>query len=190
LKPKSKKAPKATAPAKVSRLTPKQERFCQEYLIDLNATQAAARAGYKAKNPGSLRVIAHLVLAKEEVQKRILDLRDAQATRTEITADRIVEELGRIAFIDIADFLEWDGKRFKIKALADLTKEQRAAIAEFNEKLTAAGITHGIKFHDKLEALQLLGKRFGLFKDQLEVSGKDGAPVAVQIYLPDNGRSG
>jgi phage terminase small subunit len=148
-------------------LTPKQDRFCQEYLVDLNATQAAIRAGYSEKTAN---VIGHENLNKPEIQERIQAKMNRRAERTEITADRVLEEIARIAFSDISEVLEWDGRTFTIKPFAKLTKAQLAAIAEMNESVTVAGASQKIKFHDKLGALEKLGKHLGLFKETIDLN--------------------
>ena len=79
------------------KLTEKQKRFCEEYLIDLNATQAAIRAGYAEK---TARVIAAQNLSKLNIQQYIAGLRDAQAERAGITSDFVVAELYRVAASD------------------------------------------------------------------------------------------
>lgn len=82
----------------MSKLTEKQKRFCEEYLIDLNATQSYLRAGYKAKSNEIARVESHKLLTKPNIQQYIEELRAEQSKRTEITADRVLEELGSVAF--------------------------------------------------------------------------------------------
>jgi len=78
-------------------MTPKQERFVEEYLVDLNATQAAIRAGYSEQ---TARVIGHENLTKPDIQKAITAAREKQQRRVEITADRVLEEYAKIAFFD------------------------------------------------------------------------------------------
>lgn len=82
----------------MSKLTEKQKRFCEEYLIDLNATQSYLRAGYKAKSNEIARVESHKLLTKPNIQQYIEELRAEQSKRTEITADKVLEELGFVAF--------------------------------------------------------------------------------------------
>lgn len=90
-------------------LTEKQKRFCEEYLIDLNATQAALRAGYKEK---TARSIASENLTKPDIQKYLKELMAERSERTEITADNVLKELEKVAFADI----EISGRE-KMKAL-------------------------------------------------------------------------
>ena len=80
------------------KLTEKQKRFCEEYLIDLNATQSYLRAGYKAKSNEIARVESHKLLTKPNIQQYIEELRAEQSKRTEITADKVLGELGSVAF--------------------------------------------------------------------------------------------
>jgi len=158
------------------KLTPKQMRFVDEYLVDFNATQAAIRAGYKAKT-------AHVIGAEnlrkpkiaEEIARRQKDLQK----RTEVSQERVVKELARSAFADVTDYayvmqaiIERDGVKVPvesavIKETCDLTDDQRAAIASI--KQGANGVE--IKLHDKIKALELLGRHIGMFTDKLEVKG-------------------
>lgn len=97
----------------MSKLTEKQKRFCEEYLIDLNATQAYLRAGYKAKSNEIARVESHKLLTKPNIQQYIEELRAEQSKRTEITADKVLEELGSVAFNKDIECIGRD----KVKAL-------------------------------------------------------------------------
>ena len=103
----------------MSKITEKQKRFSEEYLIDLNATQAAARAGYKSAE------IGRQLITKNNVMEYINKLREEQSKRTEINADIVLKELKRIALIDA----EISGKE-KIKALELLGKH----LGMFNER--------------------------------------------------------
>lgn len=82
----------------MTKLTEKQKRFCEEYLIDLNATQSYLRAGYKAKSNDIACAEGSKLLRNPKVAEYIKELREKQAERTEITADKVLEELGTIAF--------------------------------------------------------------------------------------------
>ena len=82
------------------KLTPKQQRFVEEYLVDLNATQAAIRAGYSGK---SAYAIGHQNLKKHEIQAALETAIAERAERTAVTADRVIHEFARLAFADITD---------------------------------------------------------------------------------------
>ena len=86
-----------------TKLTPKQERFVQEYLVDLNALQAAIRAGYSKDTAGA---IGHENLKKPEIQAAIAKARQEQQERTQITADSVVKEVALIAFADPRDLVQ------------------------------------------------------------------------------------
>lgn len=153
-------------------LTPKQERFVAEYLVDLNATQAAIRAGY-AK--GSADVTGSRLLGKASVAAAIQAGKAVQLTTAGIRADRVLEELGRIGFVDMRGF--WD-ERGNLKDIKDLDEIQGAVLAGFEviKKNAAAGdgvvdTVHKIKVWDKPKALETLARHLGLLKDNAVVSG-------------------
>ena len=136
------------------KLTEKQKRFCEEYLIDLNATQAAVRAGYKNAD------IGRRLVTKSHVCEYIKELRDKQSRRTEITADRVLAELAAIAFSD----------RTELAKVGELGKVSFTPTNQLGDdvKKTIAGIENGkygtkVTSYDKVKALELLGKHLGLF---------------------------
>ncbi len=138
-------------------LTDRQDRFCQEYIIDLNATQAAVRAGYSSKTAYSM---GQRLLKKVEVQKRIQSLIKAREHRTEITQDRVLRELAAVGFARGTDYGEIDGAgRVHIMPTAELTDQQKAALIGMKE--TQWGVE--IKLADKIKALELIGKHLGMF---------------------------
>lgn len=87
-------------------LTPKQARFVEEYLVDLNATQAAIRAGYSARTAGQT---SFELLKKPEIQILISEAQKKRSKRTEITQDRVLQELAKLGFGDIRDIFSDDG---------------------------------------------------------------------------------
>ncbi len=140
------------------RLTEKQKRFCEEYLIDLNATQAAIRAGYSEK---TARTIAAQHLAKLNIQAYISELQKQQSKRTEITADRVLAELAAIAFSDRSKFSKvTDRQHVSFTPTDELSDTERRSIAGIIEGRN--GIE--IKSYDKLRALELIGKHIGMFE--------------------------
>lgn len=149
----------------VRKLTDKQAAFVAEYLVDLNATQAAIRAGYSERT--AYRIGAEL-LQKTSVAEAIAAGQAKRAQRVEITADRVVAELAKIAFADPRDLMEWGPDGVKLKASADLTEEQAASVAEVSETTTKDGGSLKLKKHDKVKALELLGRHMGMFKDKVE----------------------
>lgn len=93
----------STVPAPQLGLNPKQQRFVDEYLVDLNATQAAIRAGYSVDTAGS---IGHENLKKPEIQLAIAEARKLQQERTGITADKVLKEIASIAMADARELVE------------------------------------------------------------------------------------
>jgi len=116
-------------------LTPKQERFVAEYLIDLNATQAAIRTGYSAKTAASQ---GARLLKQGGVARAVQAAQQARAVRTEITQDRVLQELARIAFFDIRRLYRADGS---MKDPCELDADTAAALAsiEVKEELERGG---------------------------------------------------
>ena len=158
----------------------KQKRFCAEYLVDLNATQAAIRAGYSPASAGS---IGYELLKKPDIRARIDKGIAEQERRTGINADRVLRELGRIAFVSAPDLVNMDDATLKEGASAD----DRAAIASVKVKTIPGpmgdGFEREIRLADKLKALELIGKHLGMFTDKVELN----AVEAVQIVddIPD-----
>lgn len=130
----------------MSKLTEKQKRFCEEYLIDLNATQSYLRAGYKAKSNEIARVESHKLLTKPNIQQYIEELREEQSKRTEITADKVLEELGSVGF---NRNIECTG-RDKVKALELIGQH----LGMFTEKVSITKEENSSKLDDILSQLK------------------------------------
>lgn len=126
------------------KLNARQKTFVKEYLVDKNATRAAKAAGYSKK---SAKQMGTENLAKPSIRKAIDAGLAKQATKADISADRVIARIAQFAF---------DKK--------------------------------SIKPSDILKACELLGRRFKLFTDVTEVSGKDGGPQVI-AYIPDNGKA-
>jgi phage terminase small subunit len=168
-------------------LTPKQQRFIQEYLIDLNATQAAIRAGYSAKNADK---IGSQQLGKTRVRFFIDKALNARLKRTEITADMVIAELARVGFSNMGNYAQWNEHGVTLHDSDKLTVDAARCVSEVSQTVTAEGGTVKFKLHDKVAALENLGRHLGMFTDKVEVTGKDGKELAAPIiYLPANGRA-
>ena len=158
----------------MAKLTVKQKRFVEEYLIDLNATQAAIRAGY---SPNSARDIGSENLTKPHIRARVEEALAERSKRTGINADRVVRELARIAFVNAADVINFDTATLSENASEDDT----AAIASVKVKTiptdAGEGVEREIRMCDKLKALELLGKHLGMFNNDPESN----VPVTVVI---------
>ena len=149
-------------------LTPKQARFVDEYLVDLNGTQAAIRAGYSKKTAGQ---IAERLLRKVEAQQALTERVKARQARTEITQDRVIAELAKIAFGDQRSLMQWGPTGVKLIDSTTLTPEQSAMVSEVSESITAAGGSLKLKTHDKVAALKLLGEHLGMFEQKVRLTG-------------------
>jgi phage terminase small subunit len=178
-------------------LTPKQERFVQEYLIDLNATQAAIRAGYSAK---TAKQQGSENLTKPDVAAAIAEAQQNRAKTAGVTQEAIIEELRKIGFADIRKAIKWNGHlvreednpdggdvlviketRTNLVSLVDsdeLDDDTAAAIAEVSQN-ASGGVK--IKMYDKRAALVDLGKHLGMFKDD---SNKP-ADIHIHFDAPD-----
>ena len=165
----------------MAKLTEKQQRFVDEYLIDLNATQAAIRAGYSAKTAqeqGSQN------LSKLMVQQAIAEQMADRSRRTGVNQDRIVLELARIAFAKITDIVDSEGK---IKSTA--TDDDLACIesVKYNgsESETSSSVEREVKLSSKLKALELLGKHLGMWNDKLDVNVSIPVVISGEDALED-----
>lgn len=146
----------------MAKLTAKQQTFVEEYLIDLNATQAAIRAGYSAKNADK---IGSELLGKTRVAEAVSMAMAERSRRTGINQDRVLQEIAKLALVNIDDVV--DLRTGKVKGSA--TKEDLACIQSIKIKPTEFGEEREIKFYDKKGSLELAGKHLGMFKDKVEM---------------------
>ena len=166
----------------MAELNERQKQFCDEYLIDLNATQAAIRAGYKEKTAYSM---GQRLLKNVEIQREIQKKKDKRSERTEITQDMVLWELAAIAFADATDYVQVVQKLYLTEDGEEVFLPD-VAITETNEltaiqKKAIAGIKQGkngieLKLNDKTKALELLGKHLGMFTDKVEVTERKNDP--------------
>jgi phage terminase small subunit len=177
------------------KLTDKQVRFIDEYLIDLNATQAYKRAGYSVKSDNAAGVEGLKLLRNPKIQEELKKRQDDLQKRTEITQENVLKELAKIAFSNGTDFAEIVNrtvvdrethlpiidehtgepriyKEVVVKATKDIPENKRAAIAAIKEN--KYGIS--VESYDKVKALELIGKHIGMFTDKLEVKGNINNP--------------
>lgn len=149
-------------------MTPKQRRFVEEYLIDLNGTQAAIRAGYSARtaNEQAARLLANVSIMSE--------VRVAMAKRSQrvgITQDEVLREYRRLALSDMRRLMTWDADGVSLKHSSELTDDEAACVAEVSETKTKDGGSIKLKVHDKKGALDSVARHLGMFVDKTEVSG-------------------
>lgn len=161
-------------------MTKKQKRFVEEYLIDLNATQAAIRAGYSPDTAGS---IGAENLKKPEIKSRIDKAMAERSRRTGINQDRVLQELARIGFAKITDVVDPETAQIK----PDASDDDLACIQSIKIKPNEFGTEREVKLYDKKSALVDLGKHLGLFKDKLELNGDMDLHITVDYGEDDTG---
>ncbi len=146
-------------------MTEKQRRFVEEYLIDLNATQAAIRAGYSVE---SAKEIGCENLTKPNIQNAIAKAIAERSKRTGVNQDRVIRELAKLAFVKMTDVVDAQGK---IKE--DANEEDLSCIESIKYKHsdseTGVSVEREVKIASKMKALELLGKHLGMFKDKIEL---------------------
>lgn len=167
-------------------LTPKQQRFVEEYLVDLNGTQAAIRAGYSEKTAGQQ---AWDHLKKPEIQRAVQAALNERAKATEITVERVLHELAAMAFSNMANYMTVNPNGDAVLDLSELTPDQAAAIQEITTEVYMEGRGEDaepvkktkLKLHPRQAALDSLGKYLALFVNRHQHEGVDGAPLSIPI---------
>lgn len=159
-------------------LTPKQQRFVDEYLTDLNATQAAIRAGYSEK---TAKDIGCENLAKPNIAAAIQIAREKTAAKLEVTRERVLAEYARLAFVDPRAFYNADGS---LKNVPDMDDDTAAALVGFevdeirlDSEGPVIGNTKKIKWSDKKAALDSINRMMGWNQDKLKLQGDSEAPL-------------
>ena len=166
-------------------LTPKQERFCEEYLVDLNAAAAARRAGYSKQTAG---VIGLENLTKPMIAERIAAMRAERSERVQVDADRVLRELCLLGFSNMADYMivKDDGSAFL--DFSAMTRDKTAVIREFvvEEYMDGRGDNARpvkrtrFKLADKRAALVDIGRHLGMFNDKLKVEGEMSGKLVIE----------
>lgn len=156
--PKCKRRPSALVPER-PRWTQKQRRFVSEYLIDLNSTQAALRAGYSEATAPQ---IGCENLRKPHIAAAVQEELAARAARTQVTSDEVVRELRRIGMARLDHAVSWDNERLVLVPSEQLSEDTAAAVASVDRGKYGPQI----RMHNKLKALQLLGEHTGAFRVQ------------------------
>lgn len=154
-----------------SSLSDQEQSFINEFLLDFDATKAAGRAGYQSDYAAGRKhlmnpVIRFVILCRQN------ELRDL----SQVTAQAVLNEYAKIAFADIGNFVEFDNNTVTLK---DSSGVDTSMISEVQS--TQHGVK--IKLHNKQTALEALGKSLGMFREKVEVTGKDGGPLEVKTNL-------
>lgn len=166
-------------------LNAKHARFVQEYLKDLNATKAAARAGY---SPKTSRQQGARLLSNAAIQEAIAQGSKKLLSASGVTAERIISAIEKIAFGDIRRIVSWNEKSVVLKDSNTISDDDAAMVLEISQTVTAHGGTIRFKRNDPLKALDLLGRYKGLWSEGDSEAPDDEKDDDVVVYLPSNGR--
>ena len=160
-------------------MTNAQKRFCDEYLVDLNATRAYKVAYSRCKKDETASVNGSKLLRNTKVQEYISKQQKEIEKRTEVTQDMVIQELAKIAFLDIRKLYTENGQ---LKNIADIDSDVAGAISSletleeydgYGDNREKIGDTKKVKVLDKTKALELLGRHLGMFNDKLDVNIKE-----------------
>jgi len=168
-------------------ITDRMKKFVDEYLVDFNATAAAIRAGYSestANEQGSQ------LLARPDIRELVAEGQKAIAERTQTFQDNAVDELKIVGFSDLADFLTVkENGIVEQKPFNELTKEQTKCIKKIKQVVRSSHSADGtllhqtatleIELHDKLKALELLGRHLGMFNDSIRLKSEEPLPLQI-----------
>jgi phage terminase small subunit len=167
------------------KLNERQVSFVREFITDFNATKAAIRVGYSEK---TARQISSKMLSNINIQVAIKKETEKKAKKQDITQKQVIDELGKIAFSDITDFVEWDqGQGIMFIDSSSVNRDKTGALKQVTSKTTKRFIRGGkgiddeeietvyltISTHDKVKALELLGKHLGVFEIQDKKDSKE-----------------
>jgi phage terminase small subunit len=161
----------------VSRKTSlRYQRFAQEYVIDLNGSRAATAAGYSPTTAASK---ASQLLTISKVQRLISDLQSKRASKLELSASKVVEEIQRLAFSNMQDYTRVDSDGKAVLDLSTLSRDQFAAVQEIREDTTGGSgdgerkvvVRTTLKLSDKTKNLELLCRHLGILQDNMKVTG-------------------
>jgi len=171
---------------------PKHERLCQEYLIDLNQTEAAKRAKYSAHTAAQQ---ASRLFSNVKIQARIAELKAERNERTRVTQDRVVKELAMLGFSDLQNYISIDPLTgvIKAKGFEDMPagesralksiKEDRAIKEDADGKGVTVYDKVSFTMHDKIRALEILARHLGMLVERHEMMGDGGGPIKIEYVL-------
>ncbi len=153
-------------------MTPKQIRFVNEYLIDLNATQAAIRAGYSAPNAGK---IAFQLLEKTRIRLAIKRAMKDRENRTKLNADQVLRELKNIGFSNILDGVSF------LKGNPTIPRGKLSGVKEIKVWFNRYGAGYRIVLLNKVQALFLIGAHLGMWKKGEVLEHEERGAALVEI---------
>lgn len=170
----------------MAKLTEKQKRFCEEYLIDLNATQAAIRAGYKVKKKQQASEIGAQLLKKTQVAEEIAREMAERSKRTGITQDRVLLELARIAFVNPNNLINVEDGSIRDDASDDDLACIQSVKVKTSEGDKGSSVEREVRLNDKMKALEKLGQHLGMFKNDVNINGEIDTNIHVTFDYGDD----
>lgn len=160
-------------------MTEAQKRFCDEFLIDLNATRAYKVAYPSCKKDETARANGSRLLTNANVQAYIEEAKKEREERTKITQDMVLKELAKIAFFNPKNIFNENNT---LKDVIDLDDDIASVITSvetfeefdgYGDDREKIGNTTKVKLADKMKALEMIGRHLGMFKDKVEVDVKE-----------------
>lgn len=174
----------------LDKLSPRQEEFATGLAAGLSQSEAYKRAYPKAVHwkPETVGPKACRLAGMDKIRARVAFLTRKAADSNEVTVERIVRELARIAFGTKRSVMAWGPDGVRLRDSDTLSDDEAAMVAEVSETKSVAGGSLKLKTHDKVKALELLGRHVGMFVDKVEMTGKDGEaimPARIELVAPD-----
>lgn len=159
----------------------KQKRFVEEYLVDLNATQAAIRAGYKPTKAGERgNTLLHKVpWVRDAIAKAMAD----RSRRTGITVERVLREHARVAFSDVRRLVRSGPDGLELVPVSEWSPDDSAAVAEIVQTVDSKGSRLRIKLHDKMAALNTLARYVQMLPEERQGAGQEAVEMLVRAFL-------
>lgn len=156
--------------------------FCQNY-IKRGFCDAGRAYGevYKCKTRTSADACASRLLRNARVRCYLAEIQQQATENTQITLDRVLRELGKIAFSDMRNYAKWGPEGVRLEPSEHIEPDAAAAVAEVSETITQHGGSIRFKLHDKVSALREIGRQLGMFADRVEHTAREGKPIGSKV---------
>ena len=154
---------KTRGPRRPDEFTPMQQLFIEQYMLHRSARRAATEAGYSDVDNMGWRLLQNKKIV-DEINRR----KEAQRRRNELLEDEVLQEMAKIAFVDITDIVDFNGSSLDVKDLSEIPEHVRPAIKKVTLTPGKYGDKVSIELHDKLKAQELLGKYLSMWVDKIE----------------------
>lgn len=164
-------------------LTPKQIDFIEQYLIDLNGTQAAIRSGYAED---SAHVIASKLLSNAKISRYLKVRMRERMSKLGITQERVLKEISLVAFSNMKNLARWEGESVSLKDSETMEDDISASVSEVSSTSSEKGSSTKIKLHDKMKALEMLAKHTGLYLPDEDAESKPDRVIMLKYNLEDD----